>query len=269
MSEWVYVFTDGACSGNPGPGGWGALIWRGAPQLKSAPKELSRKDLMGLQADSGVQKSLGWVTELGGGQDQTTNNRMEMTAVHEALKFLLESVEINVKKNHIVILSDSKLVILGLTQWVKGWKARGWLTREGKPVSNQDLWQLLVEVYHELLKKHSVECFYIEGHVGHPGNERCDQIAVSFVRSLHTELYDGPFADYPYELQQGVGPILRGEQERKLADPFYLSFVSGELQKHTTWKDCEMRVKGRPGAKFKKITRPGEEIEVLKTWGLD
>ncbi|HEY8603914.1 ribonuclease HI [Tsuneonella suprasediminis] len=134
----VEIFTDGACKGNPGPGGWGALLRMGRHE-----KELS------------------------GGEADTTNNRMEMTAVIRALEALIEPCEIS-------LYSDSKYVIDGITKWVDGWQKRGWINASKQPVRNKDLWHELIAA----TKPHQIEWNWIRGHSGHPENERVDQLAV-------------------------------------------------------------------------------------------
>lgn len=133
----VEIFTDGACKGNPGPGGWGVLLRKGNHE-----KELS------------------------GGEADTTNNRMEMTAVIEGLSALIEPCEVD-------LYSDSKYVIDGITKWVEGWKKRGWVNASKKPVRNEDLWHDLIEVSAE----HQINWHWVKGHNGHPENERVDQLA--------------------------------------------------------------------------------------------
>ena len=133
----VKLYTDGACSGNPGPGGWGALLVFGDTE-----KELS------------------------GGEPHTTNNRMEMLAVIEGLKRLKERCEVHV-------YTDSKYVQQGMLEWLKSWKARGWKTADKKPVKNEDLWQML----DGLAMQHAVHWHWVKGHAGHPENERVDALA--------------------------------------------------------------------------------------------
>lgn len=133
----VTIYTDGACKGNPGPGGWGAV-------LKSGDKE----------------------KHLYGGETLTTNNRMEMTAVIHALKALKLPC-------HVSLYTDSKYVMQGVTEWMGGWKARGWKTAGKDPVKNVDLWQ---EIDH-LLGKHEIDWHWVKGHAGHPGNELADALA--------------------------------------------------------------------------------------------
>lgn len=136
-AETVVIFTDGACSGNPGPGGWGALLRYGGRE-----KELS------------------------GGERQTTNNRMELTAAIEALRALSRPCRVQ-------LYTDSEYLQKGITEWLEGWKRRGWRTAAKKPVKNQDLWQML----DELIRVHDVEWRWVRGHAGHAENERVDELA--------------------------------------------------------------------------------------------
>ena len=133
----VEIYTDGACRGNPGPGGWGALLSSGEHE-----KELS------------------------GAEPQTTNNRMELTAVIRALEALKRPTEAR-------IYTDSEYVRRGITEWVKNWKARGWKTADRKPVKNQDLWERL----DALAAGHKIDWRWVKGHSGVPGNERVDRLA--------------------------------------------------------------------------------------------
>jgi ribonuclease HI len=140
----VTIYTDGACKGNPGPGGWGA--W-----LSSKGKEI----------------------ELFGGEMNTTNNRMELTAVIEALASLKRSCEVH-------IYTDSQYVRQGITEWIHNWKKRGWKTADNKPVKNADLWQRL----DALRVLHRVDWRWVKGHSGDPGNERADMLANRGVESM-------------------------------------------------------------------------------------
>ena len=133
----VTLFTDGACSGNPGPGGWGVLMIYGE----------ARKTL-------------------NGGEAQTTNNRMELTAAIQALESLTRPCTVD-------LYTDSQYVRQGITQWMHGWKRNGWKTADKKPVKNADLWQRLDDV----VKRHTVEFHWVKGHAGHPENEEVDQLA--------------------------------------------------------------------------------------------
>ncbi|MDA8732958.1 ribonuclease HI, partial [Luminiphilus sp.] len=131
------AYTDGACSGNPGPGGWGVVLQFGDHER-----------------------------ELKGGESDTTNNRMELTAAIEALKALKEPC-------HIALTTDSTYVKDGITKWLSNWKRNGWKTAAKKPVKNQDLWQQL----EDCVAQHTVEWLWVKGHSGHPENERADTLA--------------------------------------------------------------------------------------------
>ena len=133
----VSIYSDGACSGNPGPGGWAALLRFGLRE-----KELS------------------------GGVLNTTNNRMEMMAVIKALRQLKRPCKIRV-------VTDSKYVVMGMTKWIHGWIKRNWINSQKKPVLNRELWEDLLK----LSRPHKIEWEWIKGHNGHPDNERCDQLA--------------------------------------------------------------------------------------------
>ena len=133
----VTIYTDGACSGNPGPGGWGAILrWNGTEK------------------------------ELKGGEPDTTNNRMELMAAIQALEALTRGVTAD-------LYTDSTYVQKGITEWIHGWKKRGWKTAAKKPVKNDDLWRRLDEA----VARHDVKWHWVKGHAGHPGNERADELA--------------------------------------------------------------------------------------------
>jgi len=135
--ELVEIFTDGACRGNPGPGGWGAIL-----RAKGREKELC------------------------GGEAATTNNRMELTAVIRALEALK-------RPSHVSLYTDSQYVQKGISEWIHTWKRKGWRTADKNPVKNEDLWRQL----DELAARHEVEWHWVRGHDGHPENERADKLA--------------------------------------------------------------------------------------------
>ena len=137
MTDAVVIYTDGACKGNPGPGGWGAWMRWGEHEK-----------------------------ELFGGEPSTTNNRMELTAVIEALAALK-------RPTPVAVYTDSEYVKNGITTWIKGWKNRGWRTADNKPVKNMELWQRLGA----LAAQHQVSWHWVRGHTGDPGNERADELA--------------------------------------------------------------------------------------------
>ena len=142
----VEIYTDGACKGNPGPGGWGVLM-----------------------------KSGGHSREISGGERETTNNRMELTAVIEALKALKRPC-------HVRLHADSQYVLKGIAEWLPGWKARGWKTAAKQPVKNADLWQQLDALVAG--SGHTIEWCWVRGHDGNPGNERADELANQGVEGL-------------------------------------------------------------------------------------
>lgn len=144
------IYTDGACSGNPGPGGWGVVVY----------------------FNDGSRH------ELGGADRQTTNNRMEMQAAIAALKFFTKH-----PKDAIELYTDSEYVRKGITEWIKGWKKKGWKTSTGKDVVNKDLWQEL-----DLLNSNQVQWRYVRAHAGNEGNERCDAIARAFSLGKNPQL---------------------------------------------------------------------------------
>ncbi|MBX9882410.1 MAG: ribonuclease HI [Sphingomonas sp.] len=133
----VEIFTDGACKGNPGPGGWGALLRMGAHEK-----------------------------ELAGGEPNTTNNRMELTAALQGLNALTRPCRVT-------LYTDSRYVMDGLTKWIHGWQKNGWKTADKKPVKNADLWQELLAA----ARPHRIDWRWVKGHAGHPENERVDKLA--------------------------------------------------------------------------------------------
>ncbi|WAR44218.1 ribonuclease HI [Methylomonas rapida] len=144
MTEIVTIYTDGACRGNPGPGGWGVCL-----RYKDKEKELF------------------------GGEAETTNNRMELTAAIQALETLNRPCQV---KLH----TDSKYVLQGITEWMSNWKKRGWKTSANKPVKNEDLWRRLDQA----IQRHHIEWIWVKGHAGDPGNERADILANKGIDAL-------------------------------------------------------------------------------------
>lgn len=231
------VFTDGACSGNPGPGGWGAILW--TPD--------------------------GRVLELGGGEARTTNNRMEVRAALEALRVLAAI------PGPVRVFTDSSYMIDGLTKWLPGWRRRGWRTSQGSPVLNRDLWEALEGLVRARGPEGRVGWIHIPGHAGIPGNDRCDRIAVAFSRGREPELYGGSREAYGVDLGDLPEPGAAGKAKKPRKAPkgpgTYLSLLEGKLERHETWAACSARVHGRP-AKFKKVCSAREEGETLKAWGI-
>lgn len=235
----IIIFTDGACSGNPGPGGWGAVVV--LPQ--------------------------GEVRELGGGDKSTTNNRMEMSGILSALKFLAGT------PGNVRIYTDSTYAIRGITQWVWGWKRNNWRTAEGKEVLNKDLWEDLFYAVQKRKGLGEISWNYVRGHMGTPGNERCDEISVAYSKGQRFSLYHGPLLKYDIAIldlpeQEPLPEMKSYNKGEKKAAFSYLSNIGGVVCRHKDWPSCERRVKGQSGAKFKKTNSASDEQDVLRSWGL-
>lgn len=245
------IYTDGACSGNPGPGGFGAIV-------------------------SDFQK----VIELGQAFPATTNNRMELTAVIRALQSLQNfsaksSASSSPGDQKIIVYTDSVYVIRGATQWLFGWKRKGWVNAEGQPVTNRDLWEeldnTLYQVKHQL--KLSIEWRFIRGHKGIAGNERCDEIGVAFSKGERVSLFSGSVENYHFDIhmlppQEELPEMKSKSNTGEAKKVWYWALVNGKAQRFETWKECEAVVKGRSGVKFKKVSSDQEENELLKNWGV-
>jgi ribonuclease HI len=210
----------------------------------------------------------GWVKELGGGDRHTTNNRMELMGVIAALEWLLGKPALPVD-----IHTDSTYVIRGITQWVWGWRNRDWKTAEGKDVQNVEHWKRLIAALAKRGPKSDqtkVSWHYVRGHTGVPGNERCDEISVQYAERGRSQLYDGPLLQYGiaiHDIPEDTSlPDMR-PKEAKVAAHSYLSLLGGTPMRHATWGECERRVKGQSGAKFKKTTSAADEAQVLASWG--
>ncbi len=234
---WI-VFTDGASSGNPGPGGWGAIAV--SPQ--------------------------GSVHEIGGSETPTTNNRMELMAAIEVLR------RIDDGGAPIEIYTDSTYVIRGITQWIWAWKKKGWISAEGKPVANVELWQKLSAA----TAQRAIRWNHVRGHCGIAGNERADEIAVQFSKGGRPVLFEGPLENYSVSIldfskntsADSTGHASSSKKRGSSKKPFsYLSCINNQPQRHKTWGDCEKRVQGRSGARFKKAMSQSEEAEILRSWG--
>lgn len=239
----ILIYSDGACSGNPGPGGWGAIVIGG-----------------------------GEVTELGDGHPATTNNRMEMSAIVGALNLCLRKYQ-QTPPESIQVFTDSVYVIRGITQWIFGWKRRGWRNAENEEVSNQDIWIELDKAVMDIKNRFgiTIEWSFVKGHAGIPGNERCDEIAVAFSKGTPIRLYQGAAESYLFDVtvlpEKKPLPEMKKNSTSSPKAAWYLSYVNGVLSKHATWSECEAVVKGRP-AKFKKVTSAEEESAIKKSWGI-
>ena len=237
----IVVFTDGAAKRNPGPGGWGVVI---------------------VTAD-------GHVTELGGGAPLTTNNKMELTGAIRALTRLADT------PGRLAIHTDSTYVIQGIEQWVHNWRRRGWKTANGGDVLNRELWEELSDLT-AARPPRSIAWHYVRGHVGIPGNERVDAIADAFAVHDPVALYDGPLVGYGIAIldipdDTRVPARSKASAGAKAKGPAfsYLSVVDGKPMRHSTWADCERRVKGRSGARFKKAMNEADQAAILRSWQFD
>ncbi len=231
MKKEIIIFTDGAAKGNPGRGGFGAVI--------------SYDDA---------------ILEIGAYKERTTNNEMELKAVVEALK------EIVGKNEFVSIYSDSKYVIEGAKGWIFGWLKNGWKTKAKTDVLNKELWQELLP----FLGKVEIEWHKVPGHVGIVGNERADTIASSFAEGKNLLLYKGPKNGYGFNIddtsydkeEEKKRSEARKRQSQKAFS--YISMVDGEIETHKTWAECENRVKDKKGVRFKKSLNEEEEKEIIK-----
>ena len=240
----IIIYTDGSSLGNPGPGGWGAVI---------------------LFPD-------GKVIELGGREKESTNNRMEMTGAISALREISDKKP-SIKK--ILIHTDSSYLLNGITMWVYAWQKNNWLTKTKESVLNRDLWEELFKLDYNLRMKYEVEWIKVKGHDGVHLNERCDAIATSFSANNTTILFRGNLKDY--EKLFGKVNEKTKETETKKKSPktknnkvaySYVSAVGGKVFADKTWAECEKRVKGKSGAKYKKVFSKEEEQEQVAEWTL-
>ncbi len=241
------IFTDGSSRGNPGPGGWGAII------VFSDEKTIMNNEYR--MTNNSVQ-------EIGGMVSHTTNNRMELTAVIEALTF---ASKIAIPHSLFIIHLDSSYVMNGATKWIYGWQKNNWKTSTKADVLNVDLWQKLARVLPLL----TIEWKLVKGHSGVPANERCDAIATSFADGDKPHLYSGNLDSYEIDLHIPVskaqGSKLKPKSSRAPAYS-YVSQVDGVIQTHGTWAECEQRVKGVKKTKFKKSISSADEKFIIDSW---
>lgn len=232
----IIVFTDGASLGNPGPGGYGAVI---------------------------VFQDLDEVVELGGSKLNTTNNEMEMTAALSALAYLSHN------NLPVHIYTDSAYLINGITKWVYGWEKNGWQTANDEPVSHERIWKDMVSLIRARGTSGKVSWHKVAGHAGMPGNERVDAIATGFGKGHMVDLYRGRLSQYhtnvlEFEYDEKVSAT---KSRGKTAAYSYLSLVDGVAMRHRDWASCEKRVKGKH-AKFKKAVSQQDELSILVDWGI-
>lgn len=234
----ITIYTDGASRGNPGPGGWGATIIL----------------------------PTGKVIELGGAEGHTTNNRMELTALLKVLEHVKKYLKDGEK---IIVHSDSSYVLQGITKWVYGWFKNGWVTGEGDPVANRDIWEPLYQLVWFLKPKADLVFEKVAGHAGVLGNERADLIATKFADGERILLYTGGLRDYERLLEDSVAlKKTKPSKSKTNTGPAYsyVSMVGDLIETHKTWTECEARVKGKSGAKFKKAKTIEEESDIISEW---
>jgi len=237
------IFTDGSSRGNPGPGGWASIL---------------------ISSDT--------VRELGGREAHTTNNRMEMTAALRGL----ESAASNIKSKEITVITDSAYLLNGITKWIHGWKQKNWIGSQKQEIVNRDLWERLSDVIDAIIDKGvDVQWKIIKGHSGHSLNERCDKIATSFADGDGVQLYNGPLVRYEYDIRPNgrdasheISSLKRpGKKSSNPKAYSYVSVVDGVVKVDKTWKECEARVKGTSGARFKKSLNMVDEKKIVEEFG--
>lgn len=231
----ITIFTDGSSRGNPGPGGWGSLV---------------------IEGDAGAEK----VTELGGGERSTTNNRMEIMAAIQGVSHIPIGSTASVH-------TDSKYLINGITKWISGWMNNGWKTKAKEDVLNADLWVIL----HEAAGSRRISWKYVGGHIGILGNERCDHIATAFADGRSIDLYRGHLAAYDLPDVLSISFDQESLSRKKSSSNrisknahSYVSLVGGIIEVHHSWADCERRVKGARGARYKKSFSAEDEQSIIR-----
>jgi len=247
----IIIFTDGASKGNPGPGGYGAVI--------VYPEVLSKGD---------GEKIL----ELGGSEKHTTNNRMELMGAIKALE------KIKKEKGDILIYTDSSYLINGITKWVYGWQKNNWKKASNDPhkkpeeVLNQDLWKKLADLAglnHKNDRSRKINWEYVGGHIGIVGNERCDEIASDLATGEKVKLFKGNIESYKLDiLNLGQEDKKKVKKTSSKAKAYcYLSLINNIIYRDATWPECEQRVKGVKNVKYKKAISPEDEQEIIRNWG--
>lgn len=232
------IYTDGASRGNPGPGGWGAIILVG-----------------------------GQVMEIAGGEKRATNNRMEL----EAVRAVLSDSAALAHNGSVIVLSDSAYVVNGMNNWMWGWEKKGWVTMQKTPVENKVLWQELLALSRKYGDRLTIA--KVSGHAGELYNERCDELAVAAALGKQQTLFKGLLKDYDAFLKE-MGTTEKTANTKKpkpktshLAPYSYVSLVDGKVFVEKTWAACEKRVKGKK-AKFKKVFSKEEETALLQEYTL-
>ncbi len=233
----ITIYTDGSSRGNPGPGGYGFIC-------------IYPNDADEMRID-----------ERGGREDLTTNNRMELKAVIEGLKFFDDYYAKGTVTKYEVRL-DSAYVLNGATKWLHGWKAKNWISSTKEEVKNIDLWQEMDSV----LKGKEIKWTLLKGHSEIFGNERCDEIATAYADGKKPDLYSGFLAEYPNKdvvLNIKVGVPTKKSSKNKSPAFSYVSMVQGKINIDQTWDECKKRVHGKK-ALFKKSISKVDEEEIVR-----
>ncbi|HXK35143.1 MAG TPA: ribonuclease H [Candidatus Paceibacterota bacterium] len=234
----IFVFTDGSSRGNPGPGGFGAAI---------------------LIDD--------FVFEIGGKEEEVTNNQMEMQALIAALSFLMRR---ETKGAEVTFYTDSSYLLLGiqsLTNWVKN----NWQTKTKENVKNRDRWEKIFDLLEKVEKLNKIKWQKVSSHQGVILNERVDLIATSFALNRPMELFAGTFGDYKkifpageeFDLTRTKKPMTKRSHKSAYS---YVSMVNGKIMTHKTWIECEKRVRGQSGARFRKALDAADEKHIIEEW---
>lgn len=241
MKKQVTIHTDGASRGNPGKGGWAAIL-------------MSEKE----------------VVELAGRKDDATNNQMELEAAIQALATAVKKF----KGDSVVLHSDSAYVLGGLNSWLDGWVRNEWITSTKKPVENKLQWQKLLALRDELGR--DLQLVKVAGHSGHDYNDRCDELAVAYALDKKIPLFKGTYTAYIGYLAEHPpkSPVKKspsassGGAHKNMPAYSYVSLVDGKVYRDSSWSTCEARVKGKRGAKYKKVFSKEEETELMQDYTL-
>lgn len=238
MKQVITIYTDGASRGNPGPGGWSAIIF----------SEMR-------------------VVEIAGKKNPATNNQMELEAVIQGLSYIYEEYGDDVI---IELHADSRYVLNGIESWIDGWVRKGWITMAKKPVENKTQWIRLMKFRDIFGKKLILN--KVDGHSGHLYNDRCDELAVSSALDKKLSLFDGSRKEYEVQLMshKPKSPVKKtSSSSSKGAAYSYVSVVGGIVHADKDWATCEKRVKGKTGAKYKKVFSKEEETNLIQEYTLD
>ncbi len=236
MKSTVTLYTDGASRGNPGPGGWGAII-------------MSDKE----------------VVELAGAKNPATNNQMELEAVIQGLAY----IEKHFGKVGVELHADSRYVLNGIESWIDGWVKKGWVTMAKKPVENKPQWMKLMKLRDYFGR--SLTLTKVDGHSGHTYNDRCDELAVAAALGKKPKLFKGTVKAYELQLDDTPpkSPAKKSSSgtKNKGTAYSYVSMVDGKIHVDKDWATCEKRVKGK-NAKFKKVFSKAEETDLVQDYTL-